>query len=56
MIGYKAKKQLEAFYRRLKARLGPAKAATATAHKIAKLYYHLLKNREEYEEAGAAVY
>lgn len=47
---------LGAFYRRLKARLGPAKAATATAHKIARMYYHLLKNGEEYEEAGAAVY
>jgi transposase len=47
---------LGAFYRRLKARLGPAKAATATAHKIARMYYHLVKNGEEYEEAGAVVY
>lgn len=42
---------LGAFHRRIRSRLGKAKAATATANKIAKLYYHLLKNRLEYDEA-----
>jgi hypothetical protein len=40
----------------MKARVGPAKAATATAHKIARLYYRLLKHGEEYVEAGIAAY
>ncbi len=30
-----------AFYRRLKARVGPAQAQVATAHKIARVVYHL---------------
>jgi transposase len=47
---------LGAFYRRIKARVGPAKAITATAHKIAKIYYRLLKYGEAYAELGAAAY
>ena len=30
-----------AFYRRLKSRLGAPKAVTATAHKLARLFYHM---------------
>ena len=47
---------LGAFYRRIRARSGPAKAATATAHKIAKIYYHLLKHHEEYQASTAEAY
>ncbi len=47
---------LGAFYRRIRARLGPAKAATAPAHKIARLFYSLLKHGGEYKDAGAAAY
>jgi transposase len=36
------------FHRRMKARLGPAGANTATARKLACLIYHLLKYKEEY--------
>jgi hypothetical protein len=36
------------FYRRMHGRLGPAKAITATAHKLAKLIYRLLKHGEQY--------
>jgi len=34
-------------------RKAPASAATATARKIARLYYSLMKNGREYEEQGA---
>lgn len=47
---------LGAFYRRKKAHLGPAKAITATAHKIARIFYSLVKNGSEYVEAGADAY
>jgi 20S proteasome alpha/beta subunit len=44
------------FHRRMKARLGPAAANTATARKLATLVYHLLKYKEEYIEVDSAVY
>jgi hypothetical protein len=45
-----------AFYRRQKARLGPAQAAVATAHKIARVVYHLLKFKVEYGPMSAREY
>ena len=45
-----------AFYRRLKGRLGPAQALVATAHKIARTVYHMLKHRVPYHDIGAAAY
>jgi transposase len=48
--------ELGAYYRRMKARKGPASATTATAHKIARLYYSLVKHGREYEELGARAY
>lgn len=47
---------LGAFYRRLKARLGPAQAQVATAHKIACIVYHLLKFKVEYQSMSAQEY
>jgi len=47
---------LGAFSRRLKGRLGPAQALVATAHKIARTVYHMLKNRGQYPDIGAAEY
>jgi Transposase IS116/IS110/IS902 family len=44
------------FYRRLKGRLGPAQALVATAHKIARTVYHMLKDRVPYHDIGAAEY
>ncbi|MCP4408600.1 MAG: IS110 family transposase [Gammaproteobacteria bacterium] len=38
------------FYRRMKAKLGPAEAVTATAHKIARIVYTMLTTRTEYSE------
>ena len=48
--------ELGAYFRRMRARKGPASAVTATAHKIARLYYSLLKHGGEYEEQGATIY
>jgi transposase len=45
-----------AFYRRLKGRLGPAQALVATAPKIARTVYHMLKYRVPYHDIGAAEY
>jgi transposase len=44
---------LGAFYRRMRSKLGPATATTATAHKLAKIIYHLLKEKTPYRERGA---
>jgi transposase len=37
------------YLRRMKAKLGPAAATTATAHKIAIIFYTMLKNQVEYD-------
>ena len=39
------------FYRRMRARLGPEKAITATAHKLARVLYHMITTREPYDES-----
>lgn len=53
---YKSPTALGAFLRRLKARLGPAKAITATAHKIAKIIYNMLRYGIGYKEIGQDYY
>jgi hypothetical protein len=45
-----------AFYRRLKARLGPAQAIVATAHLIARIVYRMLKFKMEYQAMRAEQY
>lgn len=47
---------LGAFYRRLSARIGKAKAVTATARKIAVLFYNTLRHGMAYQDPGAAQY
>ncbi len=44
------------FYRRKQAHLGAPKATTATARKLACLIYHLLKNKQPYQEPDSASY
>jgi transposase len=44
---------LGAYYRRKRAQGGPQFAQVATAHKIARMVYHLLKYRVQYVEMGA---
>jgi len=39
------------FFRRMRARLGAPEAITATAHKLARIIYHLLKYRCPYDES-----
>jgi transposase len=47
---------LGAFYRRIRARHGAAKAVVATAHKLARIIYFMLKNRSDYVDVGAEQY
>jgi transposase len=42
-----------AYYRAMRARKGPQQAIVATAHKIARIVYHLLKTGEAYVEQSA---
>lgn len=44
------------YYRRKRAQGGPQFAQVATAHKIARTVYHLLKNHVQYVDLGADVY
>ena len=39
------------YLRRMKAKLGPRAATTATAHKIALIFYTMVKNQVEYDES-----
>jgi transposase len=45
-----------AFYRRKRTYLGPQQALVATAHKIARTVYHMLRHHVAYQEVGAATY
>jgi len=47
---------LGAFYRRLAARVGKAKAVTATARKLAILFYNTLRYGMDYSDPGASYY
>ena len=47
---------LGAFYRRMRARLGPQSAIVATAHKIARILYHLLTHRTPFRDLSSAEY
>ena len=47
---------LGAFYRRLSARIGKAKAITATARKIAVLFYSAVRYGMEYVDPGSSYY
>lgn len=47
---------LGSHHRRMRARLGPPAAATATARKLACVIYHLLKTREPYLDINRLVY
>jgi transposase len=47
---------LGGYYRRMKARLGAAEGITATAHKLARLIYRLIKHGQEYVRQGLEDY
>ncbi len=52
----RSKTALGAFYRRVKSRTGGTQAITATAHKIARIYYTLLTKGTSYVELGQEAY
>jgi transposase len=45
-----------AFFRRIRARHGPQKAIVATAHKIARTVYFMLKHRQPFRQSSAEEY
>ena len=47
---------LGSFYRRIRAKHGGPKAVVATAHKLARIVYFMLKRREPYRDPGADYY
>jgi transposase len=47
---------LGAYYRRMRARLGAPKAITATAHKLARLVYSMLRYGTVYVDTGQQAY
>ena len=47
---------LGAYYRRMRARLGAPKAITATAHKLARIFYSMLRYGVSYVDVGQQVY
>jgi len=47
---------LGVYYRRRRARKGPKQAITATAHKLARIVYHLLKHRQPYQPFSRKAY
>jgi len=53
---HRSKTALGAYYRRMKGRLGPPKAITATARKLAILIYRMLKYGMEYVDRGQKAY
>ena len=52
----KTRSALGAFYRRLRTRLGAPKAVTATAHKLARLFYRLWSSGGTYDDPGVNYY
>ncbi len=53
---WKSDSTMGAFYRRIRAKHGPAIAITASAHKLARTIYHMLKSRTAYIDPGPGVY
>jgi len=45
-----------AYYRRMRAKLGAQQAIVATAHKIARAFYHVLKHRTPFHDMGGEEY
>jgi hypothetical protein len=50
---HRSKSYLGAYYRKMRTRLGAAKAITATAHKLARIIYVMLKEQKEFVDLGA---
>ncbi|HEY5892262.1 MAG TPA: IS110 family transposase [Chthoniobacterales bacterium] len=48
---HRSQTRLGDFFRRMKGRLGTPKAITATAHKLARILFHLLRERVAYDDS-----
>jgi transposase len=48
---YHANNHLGEFFRRMRRKLGAPEAVTATAHKLPRILYHVLRTREAYTES-----
>ena len=53
---YRSRTALGAHLRRMKARMGPVDAITATAHKMARILYFMMARKQDYSEAGESYY
>jgi transposase len=53
---YRSRSALGAYLRRITAKLGKPQAVTATAHKLARLMYSMLKHGTDYVDAGQDYY
>ena len=53
---FNSKSALGAYLRRMRTRLGAPKAITATAHKLARIFYSMLKDGTEYVDQGQDYY
>jgi hypothetical protein len=51
-----SKSALGAYHRRMRAKLGKPEAITASAHKLARIIYAMLKNQTEYMDPGSDYY
>jgi transposase len=51
-----SKSAMGAYFRRLRARMGPAKACVAAARKMAEMFYRMLRDRKEYIDPGEEQY
>jgi hypothetical protein len=51
---HRSQSSLGAYYRRMRARMGPAKATTAAAHKLARILYVLVTTGQPYTESAFA--
>ena len=48
---YRSQSSLAQHFRRMRARLGTPEATTATAHKLARIIYHLITHRVAYDDS-----
>ncbi len=53
---YRSDSVLGAHLRKMKARMGPIEAITATAHKMARAIYYMMLKKKDFEDAGANFY
>jgi hypothetical protein len=53
---YRNNSVLGTHLRRMKARMGPIEAITATAHKMARAIYYMMLKKVDFEDAGGDYY